>query len=175
MTLASVYACARQNGKMVGVPRQAAGVNAVALKEYLDDKPQGDDRSASAPRRRVNLPEGVEEAEEMSHSLLGVAMSRIASGEDKEAVLALEIALQLNLNNSPAMMLLTATYLLWGKAARRGGARARCGTYPGWRRNCSADESGTTRTSQITTRRHAQLQETRLPCPGHDDQTRRRR
>jgi tetratricopeptide (TPR) repeat protein len=113
--LASVYACVRQYRKMVGVLRRAIGVDAVALRAYLDDESQEDNQSAGAQRKRVNLPEGVEGAEQISHALLGVAMSRIASGEDKEAALALEIALQLNLNNSPAVMLLTATYLLWGK------------------------------------------------------------
>lgn len=116
--LASVYASVRQYRKMVGVLRRAAGVDAVALRAYLDCEPQGDDRPAGASCRRVNLPDGVEGAEEISHALLGVAMSRIASGEDKEAALALEIALQLNPKNSPAVMLLTATYLLWGKGGQ---------------------------------------------------------
>jgi hypothetical protein len=48
-------------------------------------------------------------------------MSCVASGEDKEAALALEIALHLNLNNYPAVMLLTTTYLLWGKAGQERG------------------------------------------------------
>lgn len=103
----------------------------VALRAYLDDEPQGDDQSAGAPRRRVNLPEGVEGAEEISHSLLGVAMSRIASGEDKEAALALEIALQLNPKNSPAVMLLTATYLLWGKGGEERGRTSALRNIPG--------------------------------------------
>lgn len=121
VTLASVYACVRQYQEMIGVLRRAVGVDAVALRAYLDDEPRGDDRSAGAPRRRVNLTEGVEGAEEISHALLGVAMSRIASGDDKEAALALEIALQLNPNNSPAVMLLTATYLLWGRGGEEKG------------------------------------------------------
>jgi Flp pilus assembly protein TadD len=131
VTLASVYVCAKQYGKMVGVLRRAVGVDAVALRAYLDDEPQGDDRSASASRRRVNLPEGVEGAEEISHALLGVGMSRIASGEDKEAALALEIALQLNPKNSPAVMLLTATYLLWGKGSDKRGRTSALRKMPG--------------------------------------------
>lgn len=111
--------------------RPAVGVDAVALRTYLDDEPQGDDRSAGAPRRRVNLSEGVEGAEEISHALLGVAMSRIASGEDKEAALALGIALQLNPKNSPAMMLLTATYLLWGKGGEERGRTSALRNIPG--------------------------------------------
>jgi hypothetical protein len=106
---------------MVGVLRQAVGVNPVALRAYLDDEPRGGNQSAGAPRRRVNLPEGVEGAEEISHALLGVAMSRIASGEGEEEALALEIALHLNPNNSPAVILLTATYLLWGSAGEERG------------------------------------------------------
>jgi Tfp pilus assembly protein PilF len=121
VTLASVYACVRQYREMVGVLRQAISVDANALRAYLDDEPEGDDRSAGEPRRRVNLPEGIEGAEEISHALLGVAMSRIASGEDKEAAMALEIALQLNPNNSLAVMLLTATHLLWGSAGEEKG------------------------------------------------------
>lgn len=121
VTLGSVYACVRQYRKMVGVLRRAVGVDPVSLKADLDDEPQGDDRSAGEPRRRVNLPEGVEGAEEISHALLAVAMSRIASGQDKEAVLALEIALQLNPKNSPAVMLLTVTYLLWDKGGEERG------------------------------------------------------
>jgi hypothetical protein len=116
--MASVNACARQCGKMRGL-RRAVGVDTVALRAYLDDEPRGDDRSAGASRRRVNLPEGVEGTEEISHSLRGVAMSRIASGEDKEEAMALEIALQLNPNNSPAMLLLTVTYLLWGSSGEK--------------------------------------------------------
>jgi hypothetical protein len=131
VTLASVYACVRQYGKMVGVLRRAVGVDAVALRAYLDDEPQGDDRSAGASRRKVNLPEEVEGAEEISHSLLGVAMSRIASGEDKGAALALEIALQLNPNNCPAVMLLTATYLLWGKGGEGRGRTSALRNIPG--------------------------------------------
>jgi tetratricopeptide (TPR) repeat protein len=119
--LASVYACVRQYRKMVGVLRQAIGLDAVALRAYLGDESQEDNQSAGAQRKRVNLPEGVEGAEEISHSLLGVAMSRIASREDKEAAMALEIALQLNPKNSPAVMLLTATYLLWGKGGEERG------------------------------------------------------
>jgi len=121
VTVASVYACVRQYRKMVGVLRRAVGVDAIALRAYLDDEPQGDDRSMGASRKRVNLPEGVEGAEEISHALLGVAMSRIASGEDKKAAMALEIALQLNPNNYPAVMLLTATYLLWGSGGEERG------------------------------------------------------
>lgn len=116
VTLASVYACVRQHRKMVDVLRRAIGVDSVALRAYLDDEPRGDDQVIDATRKGVNLPEGVEGAEEISQGLMGVAMSRIASGEDKEAALALEIALQLNPDNSPAVMLLTVTYLLWGKA-----------------------------------------------------------
>jgi hypothetical protein len=131
VTLASVYACVRQYRKKVGVLRRAIGVDTVALRAYLGDEPQGDDRSAGAPRRRVNLPEGVEGAEEISHALLGVAMSRIASGKDKEAALALEIALQLNPKNSPAVMLLTATYLLWGKGGEERGRTSALRNIPG--------------------------------------------
>lgn len=40
-------------------------------------------------------------------------------GKDKEATLTLEIALQLSLNNTSVLMLLPATYLLWGKATQR--------------------------------------------------------
>lgn len=131
VTLASVYACARQYREMVGVLRRAVGVDAVALRAYLDDEPQGVDRSAGEPRKRVNLPEGIEGAEEISHALLSVAMSRIASGEDKEAALALEIALQLNPKNSSAVMLLTATYLLWGKGGEERGLTSALRNIPG--------------------------------------------
>jgi hypothetical protein len=122
VTLASAYACARQYGKMVGMLRRAVDDDPMALRAYLDDEPQGDDRSAGAPQKTVNLWEGGEAAEELWHSLLGVAMSRAASREDKKATLALEIALQLNPKNSTAVMLLTATYLLRGKG---GGERGR--------------------------------------------------
>ena len=65
------------------------------------------------------------------HSLLGVAMSRIVSGEDKEAALALEIALQLNSKNSPAVLLLTATYLLWVKGGEERGRTSALRNIPG--------------------------------------------
>jgi hypothetical protein len=74
VTLSFVYACVRQYGKMVRVLRRAIGVDPMALRAYLDDEPQGDDLSTRASRRRVNLPEGVEGPEEISHALLGVAM-----------------------------------------------------------------------------------------------------
>lgn len=128
VTLASIYACARQYKKMLGVLRRAVGVDAVVLRAYLDDEPPGDNLSTGASRRSVNLPE---EVEAISHSLLGVGMSRIASGEDKEAALTLEIALQLNPKNSPAVMLLTATYLLWGKGGEERGRTSALRNIPG--------------------------------------------
>lgn len=131
VALASTYARTEEYRKMVGVLRRARGVNPQALRACLDGEPQGKSRSEGSPRKKVNVPKGVEGAAEISHALVGVAMSRIVTMEDKEAVLAAETALQLDPKNSPAVMLLTLAYLLWGRGGEVRGRTSVLRNIPG--------------------------------------------
>jgi hypothetical protein len=93
VALASAHASAGEDGKMMTLLTRAIDVNPRALRNCLDQESPGEDRPKGAPPKRVNLPEGIKGDAQVSRALVKVAMSRIATREDKEAVLAAEIAL----------------------------------------------------------------------------------
>jgi hypothetical protein len=127
---------------MVALLRRAIDVNPRAPRNCLDEESPGGGRPKGAPPKRVNLPEGVKGDAQISRALVKVAMSRMATREDKEAVLAAEIALQLNPKNSPAVVLLTLAYLPWGRGGEGRGAPVKFSrTDQSCRGSCSAAES----------------------------------
>ncbi len=94
---------------MVDVLRQAVGIGPSAVRAYLGEGPQ--------PRAREHHPASAEGAKKTASRIVVTAASLIASGLDREAAGRLEMAVQIDSSNGPAVMLLTVAYLLMGEEA----------------------------------------------------------
>lgn len=114
--LGMVYACLGRYGEMVGVLRQAAGVGPSAVRAYLGEGPQ--------LGARRHHPASVEGAKETASRIVMTAASLIASGWDREAAGRLEMAVQIDRSNGPAVMLLAIAYLLLGEDAAEAGRKS---------------------------------------------------
>jgi hypothetical protein len=122
--LGVVYANQKEYPKLVDVLRQAIGVSPTAVRAYLGEHPLGDSPATAPDKAEISAPASAEGARDTVSLLVGVAMSRLESGRDREAVGALEIVLKLEPENPPAVMLLTAAYLLMGADTAEAGRRS---------------------------------------------------